>query len=86
MPLSCHMGTSFDSRSNKQTVRDRLRAQGVETADFWGLPHPGVPVVAFPEVDELRRTVVWLPCHQDLSLSTIDRIAEIVHETIKQDV
>lgn len=63
---------------NKVTLQERLLARGIETVNFW-FPHvPGVRPGDYPEVDHLRRTVLELPCHQDLTPEAIDRVAEEV--------
>lgn len=68
---------------DKQTVLARLRARGVEAVDFWRVGHPAVPPGSFPGVDELRQTVIELPCHQDLEPSAVDRMAAIVREAVR---
>ena len=68
---------------NKRAVMARLTARGVATSELWSLPHPSVPAGAFPEVDELRQTALGLPCHQDLSPSAVDRLAEVVRATVE---
>lgn len=69
---------------DKPATMARLRARGVETVNFWSLPHPAGPVEAFPAVDELRRTVLEIPCHQDLTPSAIDRVVRAVREVVKE--
>ncbi len=68
---------------NKPAVQAWLQARGVETVDFWRWGHRLVPPGVFPEVDELRRTILWLPCHQDLTTTAVERMAMIVHEVVK---
>jgi dTDP-4-amino-4,6-dideoxygalactose transaminase len=53
----------------------RLSARGVEGRNFWELHHPELPPGIFPETDELRRTQLELPIHQDLNTDDIRRIA-----------
>jgi perosamine synthetase len=64
---------------NKRTVLDHLLERGVEAVNFWSPISSVIPEGEFPEVDELRRTIVELPCHQDLTLAAVDRIASEVH-------
>lgn len=52
---------------DKAEVMARLRARGVEAVDFWGRFHPACDADAFPEVASLRRTILEVPCHQDLT-------------------
>jgi perosamine synthetase len=60
---------------NKRAVLLRLSARGVEGRNFWELHHPDLPPGIFPETDELRRTQLELPIHQDLNTDDIRRIA-----------
>src|SRR5262249_46022318 len=69
---------------SKQAVLERLWARGLQAIDFWGRGHPTVPEGAFPETDELRRTVLEIPCHQDLSPATVDRVAQVVREVVEE--
>lgn len=63
---------------NKTGVLLRLRARGVEGRNFWALHHETLPPGVFPETDELRRTTLELPIHQDLDDGAIDRMAATV--------
>jgi dTDP-4-amino-4,6-dideoxygalactose transaminase len=58
----------------------RLAARGIETVDFWSVGHPACPAGAFPEVERLRRTVLELPLHQDLTLDDVAYLARSVEE------
>ena len=62
----------------------RLAARGIEAVDFWRVGHPAVPPGTFPEVDRMRQTILEIPCHQDLSPGTIDRIAAAVIEVMEE--
>jgi dTDP-4-amino-4,6-dideoxygalactose transaminase len=63
---------------NKLVLLDRLLRRGIQGVNFWSQTPEIVPAGAFPEVDELRRTILELPCHQDLSVEAMDRIADEV--------
>lgn len=63
---------------NKSRVLGRLLERGIEAVNFWSRSSALIPQGAFPEVDELRKTIVELPCHQDLSYDAIDMIADEV--------
>ncbi len=65
--------------SDKHLALKHLRERGVDAVNFWSFEHP-VSRGSFPEASELRRTVIELPCHQDLRLEKIDRIADAVYE------
>lgn len=69
---------------DSQDAQRRLRARGVETITVWHESHPVTPVGSFPEVDELRRTVLWIPCHQDLTPAAISRVADAVQAVAKE--
>lgn len=60
---------------NKQELHRRLQARGVGSVDFWGLGE-----TPFPEIEELRRQVLELPCHQSLDDEDIDAVARAVKE------
>jgi len=63
---------------DKDALLAALEARGVQAVNFWSVSSPIVPEGAFPEVDTMRRTIVELPCHQDLTPETVDRVADIV--------
>ncbi len=79
----CPLFYPFQTR-DKQAVLARLIARGIEAVDFWRVGHPAVPPGTFPEVDKLRQTILEIPCHQDLSPATIDRIAAAVAEVMEE--
>lgn len=55
-----------------------LEANGVQAVNFWSLSLPIVAPGTYPEIERMRATTVELPCHQDLGLEEIDRIADLV--------
>ena len=69
---------------DKQAMLARLAARGIEAIDFWRVGHPALPPGSFPEVDRLRQTILEIPCHQDLSPATVDRIAAAVAEAAEE--
>ena len=66
----------------KAEVLEALALRGIEAVDFWGRHHPLLPAGIFPDVDELRRKVLEIPCHQDLAPETIDRMAAEIEAVI----
>ena len=60
----------------------RLQARGVEAVEFWRGPHPACDVRQFPDVAWLRKSVVEIPCHQDIPFRTLGRVVEIVREVL----
>jgi dTDP-4-amino-4,6-dideoxygalactose transaminase len=69
---------------NKPEMLKWLFERGVDAINFWSTQPPFVPAGAFPEVECLRRTILELPCHQDLSLKEMDWIADQVCELRSQ--
>jgi perosamine synthetase len=63
---------------NKPTLMERLRQNEIETVNFWSEIPPSMPQGTYPDVDELRRTIIELPCHQDLTPEEMKRIADTV--------
>jgi perosamine synthetase len=63
---------------NKVRVMRKLLERGIESVNFWSHTESTLPEGAFPEVDEMRRTVLEIPCHQDLTSDSIDWIAQEV--------
>jgi dTDP-4-amino-4,6-dideoxygalactose transaminase len=68
---------------DKARLRKRLAARGIETVDFWSQSHPGCDLNEFPEVRTLRRTVVEIPCHQDLTPERTAWVAEEVRAALR---
>jgi dTDP-4-amino-4,6-dideoxygalactose transaminase len=66
---------------NRSTV-ERLVARGIEAVDFWRDFHPACPAADFPEVAGLRRSMMEVPCHQDLTPRTLARVATCVREVL----
>ncbi len=67
---------------DKESVAALLLARGIETVDFWREGHPACPPEAFPEVAALRRGVLELPLHQDLTLDDMAYLASAVEEVL----
>ena len=68
---------------DKAAVAARLLARGIETIDFWREGHPLCPIDEFPEVASLRRRVLELPVHQDLSPEDMALVASTVKEALE---
>ena len=68
---------------DKLDVLTRLRDQGIDAIDFWKRFHPACDPTVFPEVLKLRRSVVEIPCHQDLSPEVMANVACAVREALK---
>ena len=68
--------------SDKSAMIERLGAKGIRAVDFWGEHHPACDPTEFPEAMRARRHIVEIPCHQDLSIATMDWIGEQVEEAL----
>jgi perosamine synthetase len=67
---------------DKSSVMRQLEAKGIETIDFWRHFHPSCDSSLFPEVARLRETVLEIPCHQDLSLDMMEKIAKAIRKSL----
>jgi len=67
---------------DKPAVVEKFLACGVEAVNFWFPRHPAGPREPYPEVDELRRTVLELPCHQDLTPEAIECVASVARDVL----
>jgi selenocysteine lyase/cysteine desulfurase len=69
---------------DRERVQARLLARGIEIGEFWPEWPAAVPRHEFPDVERLRRRALWLPCHQDLSVPAIDRLADAVADVLDE--
>lgn len=69
--------------NDKPELLQRLWARGVEATDFWRDHHPACDPAEFPDVMWLRSSIVEVPCHQDLDLRRMTRMAEAVREAVR---
>lgn len=67
----------------KERICRTLMARGIETVDFWGIPHPSVPKGTFGEVEYIRARLLELPIHQGLHQGHLDYMIEILKETLR---
>jgi dTDP-4-amino-4,6-dideoxygalactose transaminase len=67
---------------DKAGVAARLARRRIETVDFWRTAHPLCPPGVFPEAEALRRRVLELPVHQDLSPEDVVNVAQAVLEAL----
>jgi dTDP-4-amino-4,6-dideoxygalactose transaminase len=70
---------------DKAEVMARLHARGIESIDFWRHFHPACDASAFPEVATLRRSIVEIPCHQDLTPEVMAEVADAVRGALTMD-
>lgn len=55
-----------------------LEASGIGAVDFWRDGDPACNPAEFPETVQLRKSIVEIPCHQDLDAHTVRRMVAIV--------
>ncbi|HSP79033.1 MAG TPA: DegT/DnrJ/EryC1/StrS family aminotransferase [Myxococcaceae bacterium] len=70
---------------DKAELMARLNVRGIEAIDFWRHFHPACDASAFPEVVQLRRSIVEIPCHQDLSPEVMALVASEVRRALTSD-
>ncbi len=68
---------------DKPTLKERLLAAGIDAIDFWDAGDPNCNPEEFPEVTQMRREILELPCHQSLDDDDIDRVAQTVKQLLR---
>jgi hypothetical protein len=68
--------------ADNREVMQQLVARGVEAVDFWREGHPACDLAGFPEVARLRRSLVEVPCHQDLTLATLAAVVDAIRDVL----
>jgi hypothetical protein len=68
--------------NRKVEMLHRLRSAGIQAIDFWRPHHPACDPREFPETMELRRSIIEIPCHQDIDAETIRRMAAFVRQAV----
>lgn len=64
----------------KRDVMQALHTVGIDAIDFWGTGDAACSADEFPEVTQLRREILELPCHQSLDDDAIDLVAHAVKQ------
>jgi len=67
----------------KEQFCRKLMARGIETVDFWGIPHPSVPKGTYGEVEYVRARLLELPIHQGLHQGHLDYMIEVLREMLR---
>jgi hypothetical protein len=63
----------------KEKLLEQLDLRGVGAWDkFWAVPHPCLPAEKFPRAAALRKSILALPVHQELSFQELERIIDAV--------
>ncbi|MEW6737371.1 MAG: DegT/DnrJ/EryC1/StrS family aminotransferase [Acidobacteriota bacterium] len=68
---------------DNRTMVERLEAQGIEAVAVWPSFHPNCDPAEFSEVARLRKTILELPCHQDLTLEKMATIVTAVRTAVR---
>ncbi|MBM3546548.1 MAG: pyridoxal-5'-phosphate-dependent protein [Alphaproteobacteria bacterium] len=71
-----------------ESLRERLRAEGIETRAFWQpvhrqLPYREAPASEMPVTELLWRTILTLPCSTDLSEADQTRVIDAVRSAVQ---
>lgn len=66
----------------KRELMQALHARGIDAIDFWGTGDAACDDNQFPEVAQLRRDILELPCHQSLDDNAIDLVAHAVKQVV----
>lgn len=59
-----------------------LVSRGIEGVDFWREGHASCEAARFPDVVRLRRSLVEIPCHQDIDEETLVRMVLVIREVL----
>jgi len=67
---------------SKSELLGILQSLGIGAIDFWRDPHPACDPGLFPEATELRGSIIEIPCHQDLDMETMAKMAAMVQQAL----
>ena len=59
-----------------------LHSRGIEAIDFWRDSHPACDPGLFPDATKLRSSIIEIPCHQDLDMATMSKMAVLVQQAV----
>lgn len=68
---------------DKMAAYNALMARGIETVNFWGIPHPMTPAGVYAEVEYLRAHLLEVPIHQQLHHGHLDYMIEALTEIVR---
>ncbi|MBZ0268732.1 hypothetical protein K8I85_11290, partial [bacterium] len=69
--------------SDSCRLQRHLLDRGIESKRIWSFAHPAMPEGGFPFEEELRRSVIALPIHQDLDDRDMERISNAIDAWIR---
>lgn len=67
---------------DKPAIMAKLQAAGIQAVDFWRDYHPACDPAEFPEIMEVRNSIVEIPCHQDLEPEVMTEVAKTVRQIL----
>ncbi len=62
----------------KEDLLQSLDRRGIVAENFWAAPHPHLPVANFPRSAALKKSVIALPVHQELSVRELEWVVDAV--------
>jgi dTDP-4-amino-4,6-dideoxygalactose transaminase len=69
---------------DKDDIMRSLRAHGIQAADHWPKMQLRLDPGEFSQTRELHRSIIGLPCHQNVTSQQIDRMGQVVLEILEQ--
>jgi len=69
---------------HKAALLQRLESDGIGAIDFWRDSHPDCDPGLFPETSQLRNSIIEIPCHQDIDIETMARMAAVVCQRVSE--
>jgi dTDP-4-amino-4,6-dideoxygalactose transaminase len=66
--------------ADNRAFASALVERGIEGVDFWREGHPSCDTGRFPDVARLRRSLVEIPCHQDIDEPTLARMVSVIRD------
>jgi dTDP-4-amino-4,6-dideoxygalactose transaminase len=71
---------------DRKFYHKKFMERGISTFQYWQHMHNAVPWKKFPEAVFLKRHVLGLPIHQDISYEHLDKIIEVFHDISKAKI
>ena len=71
---------------DRQFYYQKLKDRGITSFQYWQHKHDAVPWDKFPDAVFLKRHLLGLPIHQDISFDHLDRIIEVFNDINKLNV
>ncbi|HEY5599205.1 MAG TPA: DegT/DnrJ/EryC1/StrS family aminotransferase [Candidatus Manganitrophaceae bacterium] len=68
---------------DKERVRRELLAHGIETINFWSVPHPSTPRGVYAESEYLRSHLLEVPIHQGLDKKRLDYMISKLRKALR---